>query len=386
MVRTPTVARPPYRVRRLSVWSWLPGFVLGFLVVSSSCSPTPSDVESTVADEVVPEEETASEPAAPAVEWAIAIHGGAGVIDRDKTDPAPYYASLQAALTLGRDLLDDGTAAIEVVEQVVRSLEDDPKFNAGRGAVFTSRGTHELDAAIMDGRTLSCGSVASLKNVRNPITLARRVMEQSPHVFLTGQGAEDFSKETGVRRVQQSYFYTQERYDAWRQVVREEREARRSSSQGGAQGLGTVGAVVLDRYGNLAAGTSTGGLTNKRYGRVGDVPIIGAGTYANNETAAISATGKGEQFIRHTVAHDISALIEYQNRDVQSAARTVIEEKLDPGDGGVIVVGRDGSIAMVFSTPGMFRGAADATGRFEIGIWQELRTVTPDSTPATGGS
>ena len=261
--------------------------------------------------------------------------------------------------------------------------------------MFTSIGTHELDAAIMDGRTLACGAVAGVKNVRNPVRLARRVMEDTPHVLLSGPGADNFSVTAGVRRNVQAYFST----EAQRERFREIRSSRRSGGsgrdgapspegdytgnagpepgQGGASHLGTVGAVAMDRYGNLAAATSTGGTMYKQIGRVGDVPVIGAGTYANNETAAISCTGRGEEFIRHTVAYDVSALIEYAGLSVEEAVRKVIGETLKPGDGGIIAIGRNGSIAMEFNTNAMFRGAANSLGRFDVGIWEDVRSGRP---------
>ena len=321
---------------------------------------TASDTESTAEN---------NEPAQPIPAWSLAIHGGAGTPERGSIDVAAYEQALGEALRVGAELLEQGAAAIEAVEQTVRVLEDDPRFNAARGAVFTNRGTHELDAAIMDGRTLSCGSVAGIKNVRNPITLARRVMERSPHVMLAGTGADQYAREVDVRRVQQQYFYTQERYDAWRQVVR---ESTRGNPAPAGSAFGTVGAVARDQYGNLAAATSTGGTTNKRFGRVGDVPIIGAGTYAKNATAAISCTGKGEQFIRHTVAHSVSARMEYGGLSLQEAVDQVIDQELNEGDGGLIAVSAKGEIVMRFNTPGMFRGAADAEGRFEVGIWEGI--------------
>lgn len=305
------------------------------------------------------------------ITWALAIHGGAGVISRDPSDTKEEHRrSLEQALSLGRDLLAEGNAALRVVEQVVRFLEDDPKFNAGKGAVFTDEGTNELDAAIMDGRTLACGAVSGLKTVRNPVTLARLVMEKSPHVLLSGDGAERFAREAGAERVRRSYFYTQERYEQW---VEEVRRQRRS----GSAGYGTVGAVARDRYGNLAAATSTGGLTNKHFGRVGDVPIIGAGTYANNATAAISCTGKGEEFIRHAVAHEISAQMEHAGRSLLAAAEDVILQRLSQGDGGMIGVDAEGTTVMVFNSPGMYRGAADSSGRFEVAVWAD---ASPDET------
>jgi len=298
---------------------------------------------------------------APAPKWAIAIHGGAGTIPKDlpEAQKQQYLHSLGEALKIGQGVLQQGGTSLDAVEKVVRFLEDDPLFNAGKGAVYTHEKTHELDAAIMDGRDLSCGSVAALKTVKNPISLARMVKEKSPHVFLVGEGAEVFATEMKVERVPNSYFDTAKRLKDLQDALKEEPKEH-----------GTVGCAALDVHGNLAAGTSTGGLTNKRFGRLGDVPVIGAGTYANNKTCAISATGIGEEFIKHTVAHDISALIEYGGLTLQQAADRVVHQKLKAGDGGVIGVGRDGSIALVFNSEGMYRGAADSNGRFEVKIWE----------------
>jgi beta-aspartyl-peptidase (threonine type) len=295
--------------------------------------------------------------------WSLAIHGGAGTIPKDipESERDAYLASLRKALEVGRDVLAGGGTSLDAVEKVVRFLEDDPLFNAGKGAVFTHDGTHELDAAIMDGRDLSCGSVAGLKTVKNPISLARLVKERSPHVFLVGDGAEAFAAEMKVERVPNSSFDTPKRRQQLDEALRKEQEAKPK---------GTVGAVALDQKGNLAAATSTGGMTNKRWGRLGDVPVIGAGTYANNKTCAISATGWGEKFIRNTVAHDISALMEYAGLSLQQAADRVIHQKLEKDDGGVIGVAHDGSIALVFNSEGMYRGAADSNGRFEVKIWE----------------
>jgi len=296
-----------------------------------------------------------------APKWAIAIHGGAGTIPKTLPEERKqqYLSSLTAALKLGQGVLQQGGTSLDAVEKVVRFLEDDPLFNAGKGAVYTHEGTHELDAAIMDGRDLSCGSVAVLKTVKNPISLARLVMEKSPHVFMTGEGAEAFATEMKVERVPNSYFDTPFRYEQLQEALKKDQRDR-----------DTVGAVALDVHGNLAAATSSGGLTNKRFGRLGDVPVIGAGTYANNRTCAISGTGIGEQFIRHTVAHDISALMEYGGLTLQQAADQVVHQKLKPGDGGVIGVAHDGSLALVFNSEGMYRGAADSGGRFEVKIWE----------------
>jgi len=295
--------------------------------------------------------------------WSLAIHGGAGTIPKDipESERDAYLASLRKALEVGREVLAGGGTSLDAVEKVVQFLEDDPLFNAGKGAVYTHDGTHELDAAIMDGRDLSCGSVAGLKTVRHPISLARLVKERSPHVFLVGDGAEAFATEMQVERVKNDWFDTPKRRQQLDEALRQEQEAKPK---------GTVGAVALDQHGNLAAATSTGGMTNKRWGRLGDVPVIGAGTYANNKTCAISATGWGEKFIRNTVAHDISALMEYAGLSLQQAADRVIHGKLEKDDGGVIGVARDGSIALVFNSEGMYRGAADSKGRFEVKIWE----------------
>jgi beta-aspartyl-peptidase (threonine type) len=301
----------------------------------------------------------------PPVEWAIAVHGGAGTIPRDIAPQrrAAYTASLRAALRLGADALAAGEPALDVVEKVVRSLEDDPLFNAGRGAVYTHDGRHELDAAIMDGRDLSAGAVASVSSVKNPISLARLVMERTRHVLLVGDGAEAFADEMGVVRVPQDYFHTEYRYRSWQRALERAK---------GQDDKDTVGCAARDVGGNLAAATSTGGLTDKRWGRVGDVPILGAGTYADNRTAAISATGQGEEFIRHAVAHTVSARMALLGEPLADAARAVIHGTLRPGDGGVISVDAAGRIALVFNSEGMYRGAADSGGRFEIGIWDEL--------------
>jgi beta-aspartyl-peptidase (threonine type) len=298
---------------------------------------------------------------ADAPKWAIAIHGGAGTIPKTLPEERKqqYLHSLTEALKIGQGVLSQGGTSLDAVEKVIRFLEDDPLFNAGKGAVYTHEGTHELDAAIMDGRDLSCGSVAVLKTVKHPISLARLVKERSPHVFLAGEGAEAFATEMKVERVPNTYFDTPYRYQQLQESLAKDQKDR-----------DTVGTVALDVHGNLAAATSSGGLTNKRFGRLGDVPIIGAGTYANNRTCAISGTGIGEQFIRHTVAHDISALMEYEGLTLQQAAERVIFQKLQPGDGGVIGVSHDGSIALVYNSEGMYRGAADSAGRFEVKIWE----------------
>ncbi len=323
-------------------------------------------------------ESTTTEPAtethseAPRAEWAIAIHGGAGTIPRDFDDDKKqaYLDDLGAALALGRGMLAEGKGGLDVVEQVIRHLEDSPLFNAGKGSVFTHDGKNELDAAIMDGRDLNCGAVSGVTRVKNPISLARKVMTDSRHVFFVREGAERFAEQMGVETVEPEYYFVQRRWDALQKALAKDAAAEHEAEAAPAEKHGTVGCVVLDKAGNLAAGTSTGGMTNKRFGRVGDVPVIGAGTYANNQTVAVSCTGHGEKFIMNAVAHDVSALIEYQGMGVGEAARAVIDGKLEPGDGGLIAVGANGEIALEFNSEGMFRGAADSGGRFDVAIWE----------------
>ncbi len=297
------------------------------------------------------------------ISWAIAIHGGAGTISKElaASQREARETGLEHALASGKAILERGGSSLDAVEAVIRQLEDDPWFNAGRGAVFNHDGGHELDASIMNGETMACGAVAGVSTVGNPISLARMVMERTNHVLLAGPGAERFAEEQGVERVDAQYFFTDERYESYRKALRDSAEG---------PGRDTVGAVALDRQGNLAAGTSTGGLTNKLHGRVGDSPIIGAGTYAKNDTCAVSATGKGEEFIRHAVAHSISFLMEHEKLSLQEAAGRVVHQVLRAGDGGIIGVARDGSIVMAFNTTGMYRGAADSSGRFEVRIWE----------------
>lgn len=294
--------------------------------------------------------------------WALAIHGGAGVIPTDApaADRDAYFASLRAVLADGSRRLAAGEPAREVVQSLVMTLEDDPLFNAGRGAAFTRAGTHELDASIMDGRTLRAGAVAGVTTVRNPIALARLVADRTDHVLLMGTGAEAFATAQGVPRVENSWFSTPRR----RAMLDEWRRARPTSP------AGTVGAVAMDQHGDLAAATSTGGMTGKMPGRVGDTPIIGAGTYADNRSAAVSCTGTGEQFIRHAVAFAIASGVE-AGLPLGESARRIVAGRLNPDDGGIIAVSRTGEIVLFYTTDGMFRGAADSSGRFEIGIWKE---------------
>lgn len=310
--------------------------------------------------------------------WALAIHGGAGTMSR-KMPPetvAAYRASLERVLGQGREMLSGGATAMDVVEALVREFEDDPLYNAGRGSVFTHEGHVEMDAAIMDGRDLSCGAVNGVRNVRNPISLARLVIRESPHVFLAGPGANAFATEQEVPTEPDEYFHTERRWQALQRALEEGRTDLRSEDDAGEEvrpegKMGTVGCVVLDTHGNLAAGTSTGGMTNKRFGRVGDVPIIGSGTYANNRSAAVSCTGWGERFIMHTVARDVTARMEFGGQSLRAAAAAVLGEELDEGDGGLIAVSHEGELVLLYNTGGMLRGAADSSGRFAVGIWPE---------------
>ena len=296
-------------------------------------------------------------------DWVIVIHGGAGAITREKMIPAmdkEYRIALAEAMNTGKKILAGGGSAIEAVEKTIRIMEDNPLFNAGKGAVFTHEGRNELDAAIMDGSNLAAGSVAGVTDIKNPITAARYVMEKSVHVMLSGAGASRFAKEQGLEIVPPSYFYTGKRYNELQEILKREK-------------MGTVGCCALDRNGNLAAGTSTGGMTNKKYSRIGDSPIIGAGTYANNNTCAVSATGHGEYFIRWTVAHDISALMEYKGLSLMEASGLVVNEKLVKagGSGGVICIDNAGNISMPFNSAGMFRGYATADGKEGIFIYKD---------------
>jgi L-asparaginase / beta-aspartyl-peptidase len=293
-------------------------------------------------------------------DFVLVIHGGAGAIDPKDFTPdleKAYLDKLQEALDSGKTILEAGGTSMDAVTASVRVMEDSPLFNAGKGSVFTEAGENEMDAAIMNGKDLSAGAVAGVKTIKNPILAARKVMEESKHVMLAGVGAEKFAREHGLEMADPSYFFDQKRYDALLK----------------AREHGTVGAVALDKSGNLAAATSTGGMTNKMSGRVGDSPIIGAGTYANNKTCAVSATGHGEFFIRYTVAHDISALMEYKGMGLEEAAHEVIFNKLLPvgGDGGVIAVDKDGNYSMTFNTSGMFRGVATSGGKRQVAIFKE---------------
>jgi len=315
--------------------------------------------------------------------YVLVIHGGAGTILKSTMTPEKeraYRETLTKALQTGYDVLKKRGDALDAVEATIHILEDSPLFNAGKGAVFTHDGRNELDAAIMDGKNLRAGAVAGVTTIRNPISAARAVMEKSEHVLLTGKGAEAFAGEVGLALVDPSYFYTPERWEGLQKVLQREKgdnkqAARRPTRLGTVnvdEKFGTVGCVALDEEGNLAAGTSTGGMTNKRYGRVGDSPIIGAGTYANNESVAVSCTGWGEFYIRNVVAYDIAALMTYKGLSVQDAAREALKKvEKAGGDGGLIALDKDGHMSMPFNTAGMYRGSITADGKIEIKIYKD---------------
>jgi L-asparaginase / beta-aspartyl-peptidase len=308
----------------------------------------------------------------------LAIHGGAGTIERSNMTPEKereYRAGLERALAAGYEILKRGGSSLDATEAAVRVLEDDPHFNAGRGSVFTSAGTNEMDASIMDGKTLRAGAVGSVQHIKNPINLARLVMEKSPHVMLDCAGAEAFAKANGIDLVDQKYFFTQERWDALQKMKAAEKE--RASGAGKSFIItdqdrhGTVGAVALDKDGHLAAATSTGGTTNKMPGRIGDTPVIGAGTYANNKTCAVSCTGDGEYFIRAAAAHEVSSLMQYRGMKILEAAQTALDAvKQLGGSGGLIAIGKNGEIALPFNTNGMYRGYVDPKGKFVVEIYK----------------
>lgn len=315
--------------------------------------------------------------------YVLVMHGGAGTIlkkNMTAEKEAAYRSTMTKALQTGYDALESGKSSLDAVEVAIHVLEDSPLFNAGKGAVFTHEGKNELDAAIMDGKTLKAGAIAGVTVIRNPISAARAVMEKSEHVMMAGKGAEDFAKQAGLTIVDPSYFYTEDRWKGLQQAIKQDsmkavldhdKKATKLGTINPDFKFGTVGAVALDKSGNLAAGTSTGGMTNKRYGRIGDAPIIGAGTYANNATAGISGTGWGEFYIRTVLAHDLSAMMEYQKLSVQEASKKVIEKmgKLG-GDGGLIALDKDGHVAMEFNTAGMYRGTVTEDGKITVDIYK----------------
>lgn len=307
--------------------------------------------------------------------YTLAVHGGAGVIRRDKMDEtteAAYRKSIMETLSVGDYMLKNGASALDVVEAVVMRFEDDEKFNAGRGSVFSAAGTNELDAAIMDGRDRDAGTVAGVTNVKNPIRLARAVMEKSPHVMLQSSGAESFAASSGLEIVDPNYFHTERRWKQMKRKLRKQEGANINFVESPETKFGTVGAVVKDSCGNLAAGTSTGGLTAKKWGRVGDTPIIGAGTYADNRYCAVSATGSGEYFIRATVARDICARREFLKEPIQDAADHLVQKTLKDmgGDGGIVAIDEAGTPVFSFNTRGMYRGYVK-DGEYAVKIYGE---------------
>jgi beta-aspartyl-peptidase (threonine type) len=314
-------------------------------------------------------------------EFSIIIHGGAGSIRRDNMSEereAMYRQKLEKAIRVGYTILKDGGTSLDAVQNTINILEDSPLFNAGKGAVFTFEGFNEHDASIMDGKTLNAGASAGTKTVKNPINLARAVMDNSPHVLLSREGAETFAKEQNLQIVDPTYFSTEKKLKSLERVKTSEKNKVGSFYDADLQDskFGTVGCAALDKHGNLAAGTSTGGMTNKRWGRIGDSPIIGAGTYANNNTCAVSSTGWGEFFIRGMVAYDISALMEYKGLTLKEAAKEVIQKKLPSiGDkgatGGVIAIDKDGNMAMEFNTQGIFRATMNDKGELYIGMFKD---------------
>lgn len=319
-------------------------------------------------------------------EFAIVIHGGAGTIKKENMTPeleTQYNEKLTESIKAGHDILKNGGSAMDAVETSIRIMENSPLFNSGKGAVFTHDGINSLDASFMDGKTLNAGAIAGVTTVKNPISLARKVMTDSEHVLLSGKGADEFAKslnDKNIEIVNNTYFYTENRYQSLKRVLASEK------SKGEKTALlelkdpfikdskyGTVGCVALDKNGNIVAGTSTGGMTNKKYGRIGDSPIIGSGTYANNKTCGVSSTGHGEYFIRAQVAYDISALMEYGDRTLEEATEEVVQEKLVDlgGTGGIVALDRLGNISMEFNTAGMYRAMMDDQGKLTVGMYKE---------------
>lgn len=313
--------------------------------------------------------------------FGIVIHGGAGTILKENMSDsleASYKDKLKEAISAGYEILNNGGTSLDAVTHTINIMEDSPLFNSGKGAVFTHDGRNELDASIMDGATLNAGAIAGVKHIKNPINLAKDVMQKSEHVMLYGAGAEEFAQTLGYKMMDTSYFYTQNRYESLQKVLETEKtenETKISFEDPVIKNskFGTVGCAALDKHGNLAAGTSTGGMTNKRWNRIGDAPIIGAGTYANNATCAVSSTGWGEYFIRAIVAYDISALMEYKGMTLQEAASEVIQKKVPAlgGDGGIVAIDKDGNVAMEFNTSGMYRATMNSKGELIIKIYKE---------------
>ncbi|MDP4600273.1 MAG: isoaspartyl peptidase/L-asparaginase [Polaribacter sp.] len=317
-------------------------------------------------------------------DFAIIIHGGAGtILKKNMIDDmeAAYKAKLEEAIKVGHTILKNGGSSQEAVLKTIQVMEDSPLFNAGKGAVFTNAGTNELDASFMDGKTLNAGAVAGVKDVKSPIELAIKIMTDSEHVMLSGEGASTFAKEKGLEIVDPSYFYTENRFQSLQKIINQEKTDLDHNDKKANfydpiikdSKFGTVGCVALDKFGNIAAGTSTGGMTNKRWGRIGDAPIIGSGTYANNKTCGVSSTGWGEYFIRSQVAYDISAQMEYQKKSLKEATTDVIQNKLTKlgGTGGVVALDKNGNMSFEFNTEGMYRASMDDKGELIVKIYKE---------------
>ncbi len=343
--------------------------LIGFFVLLSCKNDNISISETSISSKTVSKKEQ---------NFGIVIHGGAGtILKKNMTDSLEnaYKEKLKEAITTGHTILKNGGTSIEAITATINIMEDSPLFNSGKGSVFTHEETNELDASIMDGATLNAGAVAGVTHIKNPINLALEVMNNSPHVLLAGAGAEEFARQQGFEMMDPSYFYTEKRFQSLQKVKEKEKQNKSVSFEDPFikdSKFGTVGCVALDQHGNLAAGTSTGGMTNKRWNRIGDSPIIGAGTYANNATCAVSSTGWGEYFIRAMVAHDISAMMEYKGITLQEAAKEVIQNKVPAlgGDGGIVAIDKNGNIAMEFNTAGMYRAHMNAEGELTIKIYK----------------
>lgn len=377
--------------------NWILTLLIGFFTLFSCNNVNESSNKTSVTDSIIKENDK-KQPT-----FGIVIHGGAGTILKENmTDSLEiaYQQKLEEAIRVGHEILKNGGSAMQAVTKTINILEDSPLFNAGKGAVFTHEETNELDASVMDGSNLNAGAVAGVTRIKNPINLALEVMNNSPHVLLAGKGAENFAQEKGFEMMEPSYFYTENRFQSLQQVKAREIALRYNASNGQAKlkhsknssgtiessfnsnsssydpyiknsKFGTVGCAALDKNGNLAAGTSTGGMTNKRWNRIGDAPIIGAGTYANNATCAVSSTGWGEYFIRAMVAHDISAMMEYKGISLEEAAVDVIQNKVPElgGNGGIVAIDKDGNVSMEFNTAGMYRAHMNAAGVLVTGIY-----------------
>ncbi len=355
---------------------------VGTLALFVGCGPTAARQENEkitarqVSDEETLSGTTATQSSNQRIEWAIALHGGAGKPPGDLAgeELSEYKRemteAMRRALVLGRDVLAEGGTSLDAVEAVIRMLEDYPNFNAGKGAVYNIEGNFEMHASIMDGRTRDGGAVAAVDTIKNPISAARRVMSDTDYLILVGDGAERFAEEKGFEPVEPEYFRTELRYNNWLNARDADKNSQSTYGAEDTFNVGTVGCVALDKHGNLAAGTSTGGVAHKRHGRMGDSSIIGAGTYADNRTCAVSCTGRGEYFIRNSVAFHVSALMQYKEMPLDEAVQHVVDEVLKDGTGGLIAVDAKGNIAMHFNRDGMRRAAADSTGKFVVEYWE----------------